>query len=167
MAMLVLTRWYIYIYNTNKMKVFSRNGEALVNFGKIIRKPVRKTAKTSSKIPLKIIHAGYDNLDSHFGKLWNIGHEWTGTLHLDPLFFSVNPGFYGTVLTVHTVTVHRDDLRKVLLNPGRLRMPCWAFLEVARLRQTNLQLRREGIAARFSVNWESLIYIYILKVNEN
>ena len=69
MAMLVLTRWYIYIYNTNKMKVFSRNAEALVNFGKIIRKPVRKTAKTSSKIPLKIIHAGYDNLDSHFGKL--------------------------------------------------------------------------------------------------
>lgn len=33
---------------------------------------------------------------------------------------------------------------QVLFNPGRLRMPCWAFLEVARLRQTILQLRREG-----------------------
>lgn len=32
----------------------------------------------------------------------------------------------------------------VLFNPGRLRMPCWAFLEVARLRQIILRLRREA-----------------------
>ncbi|CAK9097249.1 unnamed protein product [Durusdinium trenchii] len=31
----------------------------------------------------------------------------------------------------------------VLFNPGRLRMPAWAFLEVARLRQIILRLRRE------------------------
>lgn len=33
----------------------------------------------------------------------------------------------------------------VLFNPGRLRMPGWAFLEVARIRQEILKLRREEV----------------------
>lgn len=38
-----------------------------------------------------------------------------------------------------------DDVGEptVLFNPGRLRMPGWAFLEVARLRQVILRIRRE------------------------
>ena len=32
----------------------------------------------------------------------------------------------------------------VLMNPGRLRMPAWAFLEVARLRQIIVRLRAQG-----------------------
>lgn len=32
----------------------------------------------------------------------------------------------------------------VLINPGRLRMPAWAFFEVARLRQIILRLRAQG-----------------------
>mmetsp|Transcript_44833 Transcript_44833/g.83760 ORF Transcript_44833/g.83760 Transcript_44833/m.83760 type:complete len:183 (-) Transcript_44833:6-554(-) len=35
-----------------------------------------------------------------------------------------------------------DGDPSVLLNPGRLRMPAWAFLEVARIRQEILELRR-------------------------
>ncbi len=49
---------------------------------------------------------------------------------------------FGVPLFLETST--SNQLLKVLFNPGRLRMPCWAFLEVARLRQMILRLRRES-----------------------